>query len=448
MPGFLVLSLVLLILALLGLIEGLAHGRNLSRVPIRIHVNGTRGKSSVVRLIAGGLREAGIVTCAKTTGTLARMILPDGSEYPIFRPSGANVMEQVRIVGVAASYGSRALVVECMALQPQLQWVSESRLVRATHGVITNAREDHLDVMGPAERDVALALAATTPVKGKLFTAELSHLPVFLQAATDRGSELVAVGAREANAIPDTQMERFSYVEHKENVALALKVCENLGVSRDVAMNGMVKAPPDPGAMTISHIRFFGRYLHFVNAFAANDPDSSERIWNIVITQFPDVEKRIMIFNCRIDRASRSAQLGRACAQWQSADFYFLMGTGTYFFIRAAIGAGIPGKKIVFAERQSNSDLFEDIVEKTGSSALVVGMGNTKGQALDLVRYFANRSIRKVGATSRLRIAHRRVPQHHRGLEPEEIRPGQGRDHTIDRGSAEEGLRGQAALPR
>jgi len=141
-----ILLIVFVILILFGLREGLLHRRNLSRIPIRIHVNGTRGKSSVVRLIAGGLREGGVVTCAKTTGTLARMILPDASEYQVFRPAGANVIEQVRIVSAAASYGAQAIVAECMALQPQLQWLCESRFLKATHGVITNARADHLDV--------------------------------------------------------------------------------------------------------------------------------------------------------------------------------------------------------------------------------------------------------------------------------------------------------------
>src|SRR5512137_274202 len=98
MIGVKILFIIFVLLVLAGFGEAYLHRRNLSKIPIRIHVNGTRGKSSVVRLIAGGLREGGITTCAKTTGTLARMILPDASEYPIFRPAGANVIEQMRIV--------------------------------------------------------------------------------------------------------------------------------------------------------------------------------------------------------------------------------------------------------------------------------------------------------------------------------------------------------------
>ena len=125
------LLLVFMVLLCLGFFEAARHRRSLSSIPIRIHVNGTRGKSSVTRLIAGGLREGGVITCAKTTGTLARMILPDASEYPVFRPSGANVIEQVRILSTAASYGAQAVVIECMALQPHLQWLSESRFLKA-----------------------------------------------------------------------------------------------------------------------------------------------------------------------------------------------------------------------------------------------------------------------------------------------------------------------------
>ncbi|MFA7464152.1 MAG: hypothetical protein WCY54_03790 [Syntrophales bacterium] len=63
----------------------------------------------------------------------------------------------------------------------------------------------------------------------------------------------------------------------------------------------MWKAPPDPGVLTCSH-----------NAFAANDPDSSEQLWNMALKRFSGIEKRIVIFNCRTDRAYRSGQLGRA----------------------------------------------------------------------------------------------------------------------------------------
>ena len=78
--------------------EAWLHRRALRAIPIRIHVNGSRGKSSVTRLLAAALREAGRRTVAKTTGSKARYIHPDGSEEPIIRLGTPNICEQVDIL--------------------------------------------------------------------------------------------------------------------------------------------------------------------------------------------------------------------------------------------------------------------------------------------------------------------------------------------------------------
>jgi len=387
---FLLLALLAVVL-LLGTVEGLRHRRNLKRIPIRIHVNGTRGKSSVVRLIAGGLRAGGIVTCAKTTGTEAAMILPDGSEYPIYRPSHPNIIEQVRIVDTAVEAGAQVLVVECMALQPLLQSLSEFRLVRSTHGVITNVRPDHLDSMGPSEVDVAMAFAGAIPVRGTLFTAAERHLEVLARAAAERGSEVVAVSQEEVDAVSDDDLRRFSYLEHKSNVALALRVCAAFGVSREVALSGMEAAQPDPGVLTVHEVEFFGRRLLFANGLAANDPESTGHIWRTVLELVPDVGRRIALFNCRVDRPERSRQLGEACVDWPLADYYVLMGTGTYLFARAATRRGLDVRKLVIVENREPSEVFETLLERAGNSALVMGMGNIHGGGGEVARLFRNR---------------------------------------------------------
>ncbi len=63
---------------------------------------GTRGKSSVTRLIAAGLRAGGKKVLAKTTGSAPRLIFEDGSEIPIIRYFGANIKEQLKIIKYAA----------------------------------------------------------------------------------------------------------------------------------------------------------------------------------------------------------------------------------------------------------------------------------------------------------------------------------------------------------
>lgn len=393
MAGFLLVLGLLLGLVVLGAVEYLAHRANLASIPVRIHVNGTRGKSSVTRLITWAMNHAGIRTFGKTTGTLPRMLFPDGREYPVYRPGGrANVLEQLRIVAVARSHRAEAVVMECMALQPRLQWLSEQKLVQATHGVCTNAREDHLDVMGPTERDVALALAATTPRKNKMFLGLSRNADVFQVACEDRDSEFFGVTQADVEAVSDQEMSGFAYTEHKENVALVLKVCASLGIARQTAIEGMWKVQPDEGALNFYDVEFFGRRLVFVNGFAANDPESTQRIWDMALDRFPDAERSVAVFNCRIDRQHRSQQLGEAYATWRPASTVILMGTGTYIFARDASRKGCDVSRFVHAEGLDAAGVFERILGASGRSAVVVGMANIAGAGLDLVHYFANRS--------------------------------------------------------
>ncbi|TWT53114.1 Capsule biosynthesis protein CapB [Rubripirellula amarantea] len=374
--------------------EAWLYRRRLNRIPIRIHVNGTRGKSSVARLIAAGLRGGGIRTCAKTTGTLARMIFPSGKEIPIFRPGRANVIEQKRVVRAAVESNAEALVIECMALQPLLQSTCELQLVRSTHGVITNARADHLDVMGPTRLDVATALAGTTPVCGELFTAETREdsLAVMKRATMDRGSELVVVNQSDAAAISDEELARFSYLEHRDNVALALRVCASIGVDRQDALRGMWAATPDPGAMRVHQTMVAGRsHWKFVNGFAANDPESTEQLWETAFDRFPGVEHRVMVMNCRADRPDRSETMGSAIGAWTRADQVIVMGTGKEMFTRAAIRSGIEKSKIISLDDSTSEDVLEAICTASAlqsPAVMIMGIGNVYGPGFELADFF------------------------------------------------------------
>ncbi|MCB1160635.1 MAG: poly-gamma-glutamate synthase PgsB [Leptospiraceae bacterium] len=390
-----ILLFVVAVVSFFGILEYVLHIKSLNRIPNRIHVNGTRGKSSVTRLIASALRAGGIVTCAKTTGTLPRMIFPDGREYPVFRNTRANIIEQIRIMRTASSAGANVLVIECMALQPLLQKLSEEKLVRATHSVVTNVRADHLDVMGPTEADIARAFCATVSTGGKFFTGEEKYLPTFQKACEAKNSTVHAVSKEELASVSDDDMAGFAYLEHKENVALALKVCADFGVDKQTALKGMWSAKPDPGVLVAYKIAFFGRDFYFVNAFAANDPDSTERIWNMVINRYEDYTERIAIFNCRVDRADRSRQLAEAYVTWKKADHIILMGTGTFVFAREAVKRGVDSMKISFVEGKTCEQIFEAIIDKINGKAVIMGMGNIGGQGLELVQYFKNRSIVK-----------------------------------------------------
>ena len=157
MPLYL-LGALAISLCIAGLIEFQLHSRSLKSIPLRIHVNGTRGKSSVTRLVAAGLREGGLKTFEKTTGTSPRVIDPQGKDRIIHRLRLPSIGEQVRLLRYFATEKHDAVVMECMALQPQYQWIAEHQMIKSHIGVITNVRPDHLEEMGPTEEDVAHSL--------------------------------------------------------------------------------------------------------------------------------------------------------------------------------------------------------------------------------------------------------------------------------------------------
>ena len=64
------------------------------------------------------------------------------------------------------------LIMECMAVNPQYQWISEHEIVQSTLGVITNVRPDHLDEMGTTNQEIAYSLSNTIPFGSKVITAE------------------------------------------------------------------------------------------------------------------------------------------------------------------------------------------------------------------------------------------------------------------------------------
>ena len=239
-----VLLIIILLSSILGIIEFARHQKRIFSIQIRIHVNGTRGKSSVTRLIGAGLREGGISTITKVTGTFPRLILEDGSEALVYRKASANIIEQLSIVKYAAARNVNAIIMECMAIQPQYQWITEKQMIHATLGVITNVRLDHMDVMGYTLPEIAESLAKTIPKNQKLFTAEYEVSDILKKSADKKNCKMIV---SDPDTVSDEEMEGFSYIEHRENISLALAVCEHLEVKRDVALRGMYKANPDEG---------------------------------------------------------------------------------------------------------------------------------------------------------------------------------------------------------
>ena len=140
-----VLSAVLISFILFLTIEVVVHSRRLEKLPLRISVSGTRGKTTVTRLAASILRENGLKVLAKTTGTEAMFIYPDGSEHTIHRTGTANILEQKRLVKKARDMEVDCLITEIMSIHPENHRVESRKLIKAQHTLISNFHPDHLD---------------------------------------------------------------------------------------------------------------------------------------------------------------------------------------------------------------------------------------------------------------------------------------------------------------
>ncbi len=382
------IAVMLLLLVVLGFREYARHQRTIRLIPHRIHVNGTRGKSSVTRLITGGLQGGGIRTLGKTTGTMPCYLTPDGRQVHIQRIGKANTIEQVSIAQRAMVYGVDALVVECMAVLPANQMMSEHQMIHSTIGVITNVRPDHLDEMGPTLTDVAKALGGTIPRHGTCFTGEETYFPILSEAARERNTEIHLI---RGESVPDSVMKGFSYLEHKDNVAIALAVCRHMGVSEADALSGMQRVIPDPGVLRIYSVVQSDRRIEFVNAFAANDPESYAVIWQLLRPLMTAGKRIVVIVNCRKDRIQRTESLAGLIARHAAADHFILVGEHTTALEHRAVSLGLPASKITNLPGGTPESVFEEVLAQTPDRSLAIGIGNIVGFGEEIVAYFAHR---------------------------------------------------------
>ena len=393
MISFYVTSILLLILIVYGIIEYQVHQGYIRSIPIRIHVNGTRGKSSVTRLIGAGLRVGGYKTYTKVTGTFPRLILPDGSEASIHRKEKANILEQLDIIKYCAKNNADVLIIECMALQPQYQRITELQMVKSTIGVITNIRLDHLDVMGPGLKQVGEAICGTIPKNSKIFTSEDRCIDMMSDVATKRNTK---IHQALSSTVSDEDMQGFGYIEHKDNVALALDICESIGIDRTLALKEMYKTIPDEGVLTKTTLYRDGKCIDFYNAFAANDPESSLMIWNSIVKHCEPNEQLVILLNTRKDRQDRAKQLIELIATQLNANNVALIGDSVDLVVDMALNQKIRRDEIFAIGLKPTEEVFNELCNLSKSKTTIIGIGNMGAGGAELAKFVENSKFKNV----------------------------------------------------
>lgn len=300
--ALIVTLIVAFVLFFLGFFEKKINDKNTRNIQIRVNVNGIRGKSTATRLITAILVEAGYRTIGKTTGTAARMIYWYKSEEKeiVRKPHGVSLLEQISVIKEAAKKKADALVCECMAVKPEYQKTYQHDMLHGNLTVIVNVLEDHLDDMGPTTDQIAWAFADTIPYNGMTAIPDCEYTDFFIEVAKRRNTRYEIINDSE---IPQEYLDKFDFVIFDHNCAVGLAAARLLNIPDEVALKGMLKVHPDPGALRIYNIR---KGAVFVNGFAANEPASSLDILETVKNLGYDTSNPLVIMNCRPDRVDRT----------------------------------------------------------------------------------------------------------------------------------------------
>ncbi|NLB91078.1 MAG: poly-gamma-glutamate synthase PgsB [Clostridiales bacterium] len=280
-----VVIILFCLLLLLGFAEKYFHARFLHQIPLRILVNGTRGKTTVTRMVASLLNEQGIKTYAKTTGSDAKRIFPDGSERSYRKRKFPTMMEQLPFVRLAAKNQAQAIVVECMALRPENQFMMADTFIEPHYVLMTNAYIDHIEEIGATQEETVQTLALSIPSSATVITGEKAFKPY---------------GSRVLLPQEPVDIRDFSDADYpifEENLQLVFTLAKEMNIAHDTVVQGILHAKPDIGM--IEHFTLGACTL--TNAFAVNDPENFFKLLTLLGEKAP----YCLLFNHRQDRGYR-----------------------------------------------------------------------------------------------------------------------------------------------
>jgi poly-gamma-glutamate synthase PgsB/CapB len=300
---------------------------------------GTRGKSGTERLKAALFNAEGLSVVSKTTGCEAMFLYSpaNGSlrEMFLFRPyDKASIWEQVDLVRLASKFQTDVFLWECMGLTPRYVQILQEQWMRDDVATITNCYPDHEDIQGPSGIEIPRVMQKFVPKRSQLLTTEHNMYPFLRAAAQSKGSDIIKVEEWESELLPADVLDRFPYEEHPLNIALVLRMADELGLEADYALKEMAdRVVPDLGVLKIyPRVNVRGRHLTFINGMSANERHAALANWRRLKmdeyhpTETPDAWI-VTVINNRADRVPRSQVFARMLVQDLSADRHFLIGT-------------------------------------------------------------------------------------------------------------------------
>ncbi len=374
----LIITIILVFIISLLIIEKGIVQRNVRYLSLRIHINGTRGKSSVTEYVAAGLLFTRLEVMAKVTGIIPG-IIHKGVKETIHRNGAARVQEQLSIIRLARRKKVKCLVLECMSIAPELQQL-ESSVLQPHIYVITNIRDDHREEMGGNLDSQAEAICGAIPRNCKVITNEKHFLDKIRERAANQSSTVITAEEPDLDLI-----NRLPYGVFPENIALALAVCKEAGVDRNQAEIGIMNwiSSCKSSLITISDEK---KTVHFLNAFSVNDIDSTEAFidhWKNVINHNGKIT---VVLNTRADRPLRTELFtGWIAKDNLLFDRIILTGNHKGRAKYSLIKSGVEKVKIESWRRELLNNFKMNLINNLSDRSLVVGVGNIGGDGFQIL---------------------------------------------------------------
>ncbi len=355
------------------------------QIPQTVIVTGTRGKSTTARLLASVLRSDGRRVLAKTTGSQPTLLWPDGSQTEIRRRGQASVLEQKGLLELAASLEVDCLVAEVMSIHAENHIAEARQLLKPDVVAVTNTWPDHTDAQGETEDDVAATLSLDVVRGATVFLTRNCRPRPFEQAVLNAGGRMVLVDENRSASIlsrnPDLAASEFA-----DNLDLVCAVAIELGMSDEVIEAELASTAGYPGAFSVREIRSgeSGKTVYFVDAFAANDPVSTERVFQRVASAFKATSQEFVGLLClRPDRGDRTRQWIDAIRSGRPGRFRRVYVAGGH-----AMAAARSLESAQFVGRRSAERITASIVTEVEDNTVVFGFGNFVGLGQRLTQHW------------------------------------------------------------
>jgi len=351
-------------------------------IPLCISITGTRGKTTIGRLLGSIMRGNQKITFTKTTGSEACFIFPDGTVQQIKRTYLPSIIEQKKTLRLAAKNKSNLLISEIMSIHPENHFVESQKILNPNIVIITNIRLDHTAAMGRTKAEIAAVFCLDIPPRAIVFIPQEEITESIKKMVLKQRGRLIAVPAGYYNNLgkqsPHLQQNHFA-----QNLDLVYAVCRHLKITDEMILAGIKNTAIDIGLPVIYQIKLENRKFYFVNGFAANDPQSTVMLIQKIKKQIPEKDISLVgLLTLRSDRAERSDQ-------WLQN-----LQTNPLFKSLYVHGQHAP----IFKRRLNNCKIFKTdkadeittvLLHELPENSIIFGFGNIKGMGEKLIEYWS-----------------------------------------------------------